>query len=92
MHKKPRTKVLQIRLTASELKTLELAKEPTGTLARFAREKLLNQPASAQVVEAVATYADIVHHLKKIGTRANRAQRWHGGRPGAECLPREAQA
>ena len=71
MHKKPRTKVLQIRLTASELKTLELAKEPTGTLARFAREKLLNQPANAQVVQEVATYAEVVHQLKKIGTNIN---------------------
>lgn len=71
MHKKPRTRVLQIRLTEPELKTLELAKGQTGTLARFAREKLLNQPASAQVVEAVATYADVVHQLKKIGTNIN---------------------
>lgn len=71
MHKNKRTKVLQVRLTESELEALEQAKGQTGTLARFAREKLLNQPANAQVVQAVATYADTVHQLKKIGTNIN---------------------
>ena len=71
MHKNKRTKVLQVRLTESELEALEQAKGQTGTLARFAREKLLNHPANAQVVQAVATYADTVHQLKKIGTNIN---------------------
>jgi hemoglobin-like flavoprotein len=71
MHKNKRTKVLQVRLTESELEALEQAKGQTGTLARFAREKLLNQPANTQVVQAVATYADTVHQLKKIGTNIN---------------------
>lgn len=71
MQKKHRTRVLQIRLTEAELEALEHSKGQTGTLARFAREKLLNQPANAQVVQAVATYADTVYQLKKIGTNIN---------------------
>ena len=71
MQKNRRTKVLQVRLTLDELEALEQAKGLTGTLARFAREKLLGQPANAQVVQAVATYADTVHQLKKIGTNIN---------------------
>jgi len=71
MHKNKRTKVLQVRLTESELEALEQAKGQTGTLARFAREKLLNQQPNSQTVQAVATYADTVHQLKKIGTNIN---------------------
>lgn len=71
MQKKHRTRVLQIRLTEAELEALEHSKGQTGTLARFARDKLLNQPANAQVVQAVATYADTVYQLKKIGTNIN---------------------
>lgn len=71
MQKNKRTKVLQVRLTESELEALEQAKGQTGTLARFAREKLLNQPANAHVVQEVATYAEVVHQLKKIGTNIN---------------------
>lgn len=75
MQKNKRTKVLQVRLTESELEALEQAKGQTGTLARFAREKLLNQPANAQVVQAVSTYAETVHQLKKIGTNINQIAR-----------------
>lgn len=71
MGQKKRDEVLKIRLTASEVEALKQAKGQTGTLARFAREKLLNQQPNSQTVQAVATYADTVHQLKKIGTNIN---------------------
>ena len=37
-----RSKSIQIRLTEEELNQLQEAKGPKGTLARYAREKLLN--------------------------------------------------
>lgn len=71
MADKKRTNVLKIRLTDDEFQALEIEKGKRGTLARFAREKLLNQPVNAERVQAVATYADTVHQLKKIGTNIN---------------------
>lgn len=71
MADKKRTNVLKIRLTDDEFQALEIEKGKRGTLARFAREKLLNQPVNAERVQAVATYADTVFQLKKIGTNIN---------------------
>lgn len=71
MADKKRSEVLKIRLTASEVEALKQEKGTGGTLARFAREKLLNNTPTATKTKAVADYTSTVFQLKKIGTNIN---------------------
>lgn len=71
MGQKKRDEVLKIRLTASEVEALKQEKGTGGTLARFAREKLLNNTPTATKTKAVADYTSTVFQLKKIGTNIN---------------------
>lgn len=71
MGQKKRDEVLKIRLTASEVEALKKEKGTGGTLARFAREKLLNNTPTATKTKAVADYTSTVFQLKKIGTNIN---------------------
>lgn len=71
MGQKKRDEVLKIRLTASEVEALKQEKGTGGTLARFAREKLLNSTPTATKTKAVAEYTSTVFQLKKIGNNIN---------------------
>ena len=71
MTKKTRTKSIEIRLTDEELDALHLAKGDKGTLARYAREKLLADTTHTERVATVATYTELVFQLKKVGTNIN---------------------
>lgn len=69
--KNKRDEVLFLRLTKDELEALKQEKGSGGTLARFAREKLLNNTPTATKTKAVADYTSTVFQLKKIGTNIN---------------------
>lgn len=69
--KNKRDEVLFLRLTKDELEALKQEKGQGGTLARFAREKLLNNTPTATKVQAVSEYTSTVFQLKKIGTNIN---------------------
>lgn len=69
--KNKRDEVLFLRLTKDELEALKQEKGTGGTLARFAREKLLNNTPTATKTKAVADYTATVFQLKKIGTNIN---------------------
>lgn len=66
-----RDKSIEIRLSSQELEALKNAKGPTGTLARYAREKLLSTKAIAQHQKSASQYLELVNQIKKIGTNVN---------------------
>lgn len=66
-----RSKSIQIRLTEDELNQLQEAKGPKGTLARYAREKLLNDETYIEKQKTIKEYTDLVFQLKKIGININ---------------------
>lgn len=71
LKEKSRAKSIQIRLTEEELKALQEAKGPKGTLARYAREKLLNGTIHTEKQQAIKEYAELVFQLQKIGNNIN---------------------
>ena len=71
MARKIRTKSIEIRLAEDELQALQDMKGEGGTLARFVREKLLQDCTNLEKQRAVATYAETVYQLKKIGVNVN---------------------
>lgn len=66
-----RSKSIQIRLTEDELNQLQNAKGSKGTLARYAREKLLNDQTYIEKQQTIKEYTDLVFQLKKIGVNIN---------------------
>lgn len=66
-----RSKSIQIRLTEEELKSLQKAKGPKGTLARYAREKLLTDETYIEKQQTIKEYTNLVFQLQKIGTNIN---------------------
>ena len=71
LKEKQRGKSIQIRLTEEELKALKNAKGDKGTLARYAREKLLSDTTHTERQQTISQYTDLVFQLKKIGTNVN---------------------
>lgn len=71
LKEKSRDKSIQIRLTDEELKALQEAKGDRGTLARYAREKLLSDTTHTERQQTISYYTDLVFQLKKIGTNIN---------------------
>ena len=71
MENNNRCKTIKIRLTEAELKALESAKGDRGTLARYAREKLLSDTTYTERQQTISHYTDLVFQLKKIGTNIN---------------------
>lgn len=71
LKEKQRDKSIQIRLTEKELKALQNAKGSSGTLARYAREKLLSDTTHTERQQTINHYTDLVFQLKKIGTNIN---------------------
>lgn len=68
---KQRDKSIQIRLTEEELNALQSAKGEKGTLARYAREKLLSDTTHTERQQTISQYTDLIFQLKKIGTNIN---------------------
>jgi len=66
-----RFKSIQIRLTEDELNALKSAKGDKGTLARYSREKLLNDQVYIEKQQAIKEYTDLVFQLQKIGNNIN---------------------
>ncbi|MFZ7311379.1 plasmid mobilization relaxosome protein MobC [Comamonas jiangduensis] len=62
---------IEIHLSTQELEALKNVKGPTGTLARYAREKLLSTKAIAQNQKSVSQYLELVNQIKKIGVNVN---------------------
>lgn len=62
---------IEIHLSNQELEDLKNAKGATGTLARYAREKLLSTKAIAQNQKSVSQYLELVNQIKKIGVNIN---------------------
>lgn len=71
LKEKQRDKSIQIRLTQEELNALQEAKGSKGTLARYAREKLLSDTSHTERQKTVSHYTDLIFQLKKIGTNIN---------------------
>ena len=71
LKEKQRDKSIQIRLTDEELKALQEAKGTKGTLARYAREKLLSDTTHTERQQTISQYTDLIFQLKKIGTNIN---------------------
>lgn len=71
LKEKSREKSIQIRLTEEELKALQQSKGKKGTLARYAREKLLSDTTHTERQQTIKQYSDLVFQLKKIGTNIN---------------------
>lgn len=71
LKEKQRGKSIQIRLTEEELKALQSEKGDKGTLARYAREKLLSDTTHTERQQTINHYAVLVFQLKKIGTNIN---------------------
>ena len=71
LKEKQRDKSIQIRLTQEELNALQEAKGSKGTLARYAREKLLSDTTHTERQQTINHYTDLVFQLKKIGTNIN---------------------
>ena len=71
LKEKQRGKSIQIRLTEEELNALQNAKGEKGTLARYAREKLLSDTTHTERQQTISRYTDLVFQLKKIGTNIN---------------------
>ena len=71
LKEKSRDKSIQIRLTEAELKALESAKGSKGTLARYAREKLLSDTTYTERQQTISHYTELIFQLKKIGTNIN---------------------
>lgn len=71
LKEKQRDKSIQIRLTEEELNALQNAKGEKGTLARYAREKLLSDTTHTERQQTISRYTDLVFQLKKIGTNIN---------------------
>ncbi|MDH1255609.1 MobC family plasmid mobilization relaxosome protein [Comamonas thiooxydans] len=71
LKEKARDKSIQIRLTEEELNALQSAKRDKGTLARYAREKLLSDTTHTERQQTISQYTDLVFQLKKIGTNIN---------------------
>lgn len=68
---KKRIKRLEFRLTEDEFNKLLEAKGPKGSIARYAREKLLNDETYIEKQQTIKEYTDLVFQLKKIGTNIN---------------------
>ncbi len=68
---KNRSHLIKIRASEEELKALQEAKGAKGTLARYAREKLLSDTTHIERQQTIKEYADLVFQLKKIGTNIN---------------------
>lgn len=71
LKEKQRDKSIQIRLTEEELKALQEAKGDKGTLARYAREKLLLDTTHIERQQTISHYTELIFQLKKIGTNIN---------------------
>ena len=71
LKEKQRDKSIQIRLTEEELNVLQSAKGGKGTLARYAREKLLSDTTHTERQQTISQYTDLIFQLKKIGTNIN---------------------
>ncbi|MBS7776919.1 plasmid mobilization relaxosome protein MobC [Acidovorax sp. CCYZU-2555] len=71
MRKITRTKSIEIRLTDDELNALHQAKGSQGTLARYAREKLLSDTTYVERQQTISQYTELIFQLKKIGTNIN---------------------
>ena len=71
LKEKQRDKSIQIRLTEEELNALQSAKGEKGTLARYAREKLLSDTTHTERQQTISQYTNLVFQLKKIGTNIN---------------------
>lgn len=71
LKEKSRGKSIQIRLTEEELKALQNAKGGKGTLARYAREKLLSDTTHTERQQTISHYTELIFQLKKIGTNIN---------------------
>ena len=71
LKEKQRAKSIQIRLTEEELKALQNAKGEKGTVARYAREKLLSDTTHTERQQTVSEYTKLVFELNKIGTNIN---------------------
>ena len=71
LKEKTRAKSIQIRLTEEELKALQEAKGYKGTLARYAREKLLNDTTHIEKQQTIKEYTNLVFQLQKIGNNIN---------------------
>ena len=71
LKEKQRGKSIQIRLTEEELNALQNAKGEKGTLARYAREKLLSDTTHTERQQTISQYTNLVFQLKKIGTNIN---------------------
>lgn len=61
----------QFRVTQEELDLIKKAKGHKGTLARYAREKLLSDTTHTERQQTIKQYTDLVFQLKKIGTNIN---------------------
>ena len=70
-NKKNRSHLMKIRVTEDELNALKNAKGPKGTLARYAREKLLNDQVYIEKQQAIKEYTSLVFQLQKIGNNIN---------------------
>lgn len=68
---KNRSHLMKIRLTEDELNILKKTKGDKGTLARYAREKLLSDTTHIERQQTIKEYTDLVFQLKKIGTNIN---------------------
>ena len=73
LKEKARDKSIQIRLTEEELNALQSAKRDKGTLARYAREKLLSDTTHTERQQTISQYTDLVFQHKKIGTNINQS-------------------
>ena len=71
LKEKQRGKSIQIRLTEEELNALQNAKGEKGTLARYAREKLLSDTTHTERQQTISQFTNLVFQLKKIGTNIN---------------------
>ena len=71
LKEKQRDKSIQIRLTEEELNALQNGKGSKGTLARYAREKLLSDTTHTERQQTISQYTNLVFQLKKIGTNIN---------------------
>lgn len=71
LKEKSRDKSIQIRLTEEELKALQQSKGTKGTLARYAREKLLKDTTHIERQQTISHYSELIFQLKKIGININ---------------------
>lgn len=61
----------QFRIAQEELDLIKKAKGPKGTLARYAREKLLSDTTHTERQQTISHYTELIFQLKKIGTNIN---------------------